>query len=67
MLNGKALHLIVIDQPRIRVQAILDGVVDLAGEVDAGTMGQVPTMGQAHAQNRVARLEQRHEYGRVGL
>src|SRR5690606_33252651 len=67
VLNGQGFQFVVIDQAGFRVQAVLNGVVDLAGEVHAGTVGQVTTVGQAHTQNGIAGLEQCHEYGGVSL
>src|SRR5690606_6523450 len=55
VLQSQTLYLIVIHQTSFRVQAILHRVVHLAGEADLGTVSQVTTMGQAHAQHGVAR------------
>ncbi len=59
MRHRQALNLIVIDHAGLGVEPVLDRVVDLAGEVDAGAVGQVTAGIQAHAQHRVARLHQR--------
>ncbi len=40
---------------------------DFPGKVDLGTVGQVATVGQAHAQDGIARLAQRHVDRSVGL
>ena len=67
MLHGQALDFVVVDQAGNVVDAVLHGVVDLAGEADAGAVGQVAAVGQAHAQHAVARVQQGHIHGGVGL
>src|SRR5690606_27415175 len=67
VLDSQGFDFVVIDQTGLRVQAILNRVVDLAGEVHAGTVGQVATVSKTHTQNGITGLEQRHEYRRVGL
>ena len=66
MLNGQALHLVVVDLAGL-VDAVGDDVVQLAGEVDGGAVGQVTAVGQVHAEHGVARLQQGHVDGAVGL
>ena len=66
VLDGQALDFVVVDQALV-VDAVLHGVVDLAGEADAGAVGQVAAVGQAHAQHGVAGVEQGHVHGAVGL
>src|SRR5690606_4858489 len=66
VLDSQALDFVVVDQAGVG-DAVLHGVVDLAGEVAAGAGGQVAAVGQAHAQYGVARLDQRLEHGGVGL
>ncbi len=60
MLAGQTLYLFVVDLTGIRVQAILNSVIDLAGKVWLGSVGQMTTVGQAHTQNRITRLTQGH-------
>ena len=61
-LDGQRLRFqrVVVDQAGGRVDAVLFGMVELARETDLGAVGQVAAMGQAHAQDGVARLQQRH-------
>ena len=67
VLAGQLFHLVVVDQAGVVVQAVLDGVVHLAGEIRLGTVGQVTAGVQAHAEHGVAGLEHRHVDRRVGL
>lgn len=67
MLNGQTFYFVVVDQPGGGVDAVLHGVVQLAGEADAGAVGQVPAVGQAHAQHGVTGIEQRQVHGRIRL
>ena len=60
-------HALVIDLAGIVIQAVVHGVEDLAGEIHLGPVGQVAALGQIHAQNRVAGLEQRQVNGLIGL
>ena len=62
----KALDFVVIDQALL-VHAVLHRVEQLAGNVDLGAVGQVAAVGQRHAQDGVARLQQGQEHGLVGL
>ncbi len=64
---GQALDLGVVDLAGRRVEAVLHGVVALAGEVDLGAVGQVTAVGQGHAEHGVARLDQGEEDRAVGL
>jgi hypothetical protein len=57
----------VVDLAGGRVEPVLHRVVELAGEVGLGAVGQMAAVGQAHAQHRIARLTQGHEHRRVGL
>ena len=51
----------------IFIQTISNGIVEFAGNIDAGTVGQVAAVCQRHAQNGVARFQNRSIYGLVGL
>ncbi len=64
--HGQTLDFVVIDQPGGSVQAILHGVVQLARGRHLGAVGQVTTMRQTHAENGVARIEQRQIDRTVG-
>ncbi|MNM14001.1 hypothetical protein D3C81_242030 [compost metagenome] len=66
MLDGQALDFVVVDQA-VGIDAVLHGVVQLAGGADLGAVGQVPAVGQAHAQQGIAGLQQRQVDRRVGL
>src|SRR5690606_13364020 len=52
VLDGQTLDFVVVDQALI-VDAVLHGVVQLAGGGHAGAVGQVTTVGQAHAEDGV--------------
>ncbi|MNO71754.1 hypothetical protein D3C76_626770 [compost metagenome] len=66
VLNRQTLDFVVVDQA-VGVDAVLYGVVQLAGGGNAGAMGQVTTVCQAHAQNGVATLQQGQVNSGVGL
>ncbi|MNN53327.1 hypothetical protein D3C81_1680720 [compost metagenome] len=66
MFHGQALDLVVVDQA-IGVDAVLHGVVQLARGADLGTVSEVTAMGQTHAQESVASLQQGQVDRRVGL
>ncbi|MNZ69786.1 hypothetical protein D3C78_880990 [compost metagenome] len=65
--DRQALDFVVVDQAGVGVDAVLHRVVELAGEADLGTVGQVPAVGQAHAQYGIAGLQQGQIDRRVGL
>ena len=67
MLARKALHLRVVDLAGCRIEAVLDGVEELAREIDLGAVRQVPAVVEAHAEDGVARLDQRQVRGRIRL
>ena len=67
MLHGQGLDLVVVHFARVVIDAVLDGVVDLTGEIDLGAVGQVAAVGQAHAQHRITRGTEGLVYRRVGL
>ena len=58
---------VVVDRAGGRVEPVLHGVEDLAGEIDLGAVREVTAVVEAHAEQRVARLHQREERGGVGL
>ena len=66
VLDRQALDFVVVDQA-VGIDTVLNGVVQLAGGGNAGTVGQVAAVGQAHAQDGVAALQQGQVNGRVGL
>ena len=66
VLQGQPLDLVVIDHAVI-VDAVLHRVIQLAGGRHLGTVGQVATVGQAHAQDGVTGVQQGQVDGRVGL
>ena len=67
MLKRQRFNLVIVDLTAGLVQTVLDRVVDLAGKVDMGTVGQMTTVSQAHPQYGIARLAQGHIDGGVGL
>ena len=56
MLAREALHLLVINLAGLQVDAVLVGIVELAGEIGMGAVGEVPAVRQAHTQYRITRL-----------
>ena len=66
VLQGQLLDLVVVDQA-LGVDPVLDGVEQLARGIDLGPVGQVAAVGQRHAQDGVARLQQGEVHGLVGL
>ena len=66
MLHGQALDFVVVDQPGSGVQAVLHGVVQLAGGGHLGAVGEMAAVGQAHAEDGVAGVEQRQVHRGVG-
>src|SRR5690606_4743255 len=67
MLHSQTLHLVIIDQTGFRIKTVLDSVVVFARTAHLGTLGQVATMSQTHAQNRIARRAQSSVYRLVCL
>ncbi len=57
----------VVNEAAHRIDTVLNGPIELAGEIDLAAVGQVPAVGKAHAEDRIARLEQGHEHGGVSL
>ena len=64
--EGEALDLVVIDQAFV-VDPVLHRVEQLAADVDLGPVGQVAAVGQRHAEDGVARIEQGEVDRLVGL
>ena len=67
MLPGEALDLVEIDQMVVAADAILDGVEPFSGLGRRGAVGEVPAGRKAHAEDRVAGLQERHHHRAVGL
>ena len=61
------LELIVVDGAIGGLDAVLHRAIGLAREVDLGTVSQVTTVIEAHAQHGVAGLQQRQIHRTVGL
>ena len=59
--------LVIVDAARVRVDAVGHGVVDLAGLVGGCAVGQVTAAGEVHAEQGVARLQQRRIHRKVCL
>ncbi len=66
MLNGQTLDFVVVDQTLV-IDAVLNGIVELAGGGDRSTVGQVTAVRQAHAEDGVTSLQQRQVNRRIGL
>lgn len=67
VLMGQLRHLIEIDAMRLRVDAVGDEVVELAGNIEVHAVGQVSTLCQIKPEHGIPRLEARDVHGRVGL
>ena len=63
----QALQLVVVQQPVVPPHAVLHGAEPFAGQVRRGAMRQVAAGGEAHAEDRVAGLQQRQEHRLVRL
>ncbi len=59
MLERQARDGLVVDLAGRRIEPVLHRVEKLAREIDLGAVRQVPAMVEAHAEERLARLEQR--------
>ncbi len=57
---------VIVQQLRLRVDAVRNDVIELAGQVDRAAVGQVSPVRKGHAHDGVARLEQRLLNGDVG-
>ena len=58
---------LVVEQPVLAAHAVLHRAEPFARQVGRGAVGQVAAGGQAHAEDGVARLQQRQEHRLVGL
>ena len=61
------LHLIVVDAAGLGVYTVADGVVELAGLVHRGAVGEVAAAGEIHAHQRVPRLQKGGIGRQIGL
>ena len=66
MFKSQAFYFGIIEN-FVFIQTISNGVVEFAGDVNACTVGQVAAVCQRHAQNGVARFQNRSVHGLVGL
>ena len=66
-LARQSFQLLVVQQPVVAAHAVLHGAEPLAGQVGRRAVGQVAAGGEAHAQDRVARLQQRQQHRLVRL
>ncbi len=62
-----ALHIVVVDQTRFRIQLISDCMIEDTGDVDRGAVGEVTAVCEVEAHESVARFEACLENGHVGL
>ena len=67
VLLGQALHLVVVNQLHLPVDAVGHEVVNLGGEADGGSVGQVAAVVQAHAHGCVAGTHGGEVRGHIGL
>ena len=67
MLQRKAAHLVVVDALILLGDAVGEDVEVLAGQVHGGAVRQVAAVGEVHAQDRVAGLEQAEVHRDVRL
>ena len=67
VLISQRLHLAIVKLAGFSDHAILNGVVEFPGEIHGRAMRQVAAVRQAHAEYRVARLQQRKTGGCIGL
>jgi hypothetical protein len=67
MLARERLDLLVVDQPVVRMHAILKRLEQFAGEIDLGAMREMAAVIQAHAEDGIAGRKQRQIHRRVGL
>ena len=65
--HGEVADLVVVEHLGRVVDAVRDEVVHAAAEVDRRPVREVAALIEAHAHDLVARLEQRHERGLVGV
>ncbi len=56
MFDGEPFNLLVIDGPRLLTNPIGSDIEKLSGEADRGAVGEMPSVGQAHPQDRIPRL-----------
>lgn len=66
MLYGQRFHRIVIDALGLRVDVVVYDLVELARTVDRRAVRQVTAVQQVHAQDDIARVEQRGIHGIIG-
>ena len=64
---GLGLHRVVVDPLGVLAHAVRMHLVQAAGEVERHAVGEVTAMGQVHAHDPVARLEDAEVGGHVGL
>ena len=66
VLLRQTLHFGIIEH-FVFIQAVGNGVVELAGNIHRSAVGEVAAVGETHAQNGVARLQYAGIHGLVGL
>ena len=60
VVDGQLFNRVVVQRFRFGIDAVADEIIRRAGEIHLEAMGQMAAVGEAHRQNRVARLQQRH-------
>ena len=66
MLLGQLANLIIVNGLGFRIQVIGNHIIIITRNIHRAAVGQVTTVGQVHAQNGVAGLDQRIINGNVG-
>ena len=67
VLERLLLHVVIIYEAIFFLYAIEDGIVELAGEIDRGAVGEVATHAQIEAENGVSRLKAGKHDSRIRL
>ena len=67
VLHGKALYLVVVEHLRVPAHAIGYGIIDGPRKTDGRAVGQVPAVGQGHAEDRVAGPQHAEVRRHIGL
>ena len=67
VLQGQLANGVEIELLGVWIDAVMDGLEPLARHIDRGTMGEVTPMGEIHAKDRVAGIQQGQEDREIGL
>ena len=61
------LDLVIVDERRVVIDAVLRGVIQATREIDLGAVCQVPALRETHTEQAIAGIEERHAYGGICL